>query len=148
MIQQFARRSVLRAGIALGVCGLAPRVRACEFFAANLRIYLPWTRATAQGDSHAVLCATFDEVTQADRLIGIETPVAAGAEMGGAGARGAVDFVLPQGRESVLSESGVHVRLLGLKHPLELGRTYPMKFVLEQAGVVAGAFDVSYERLA
>ena len=142
----FRRRAMLRAGLALGAGLAAARVRACEFFAANLRVYRPWTRATAPGDAFAILCVTFDQVTESDRLIGVETPVAEAAEIGGVGARNGLGLVIPAGRETVLTEDGTHLRLLRLKQPLEFGRTYPMNYVFEKGGVVMGDFDVDFER--
>eukprot|EP01036_Dinobryon_divergens_P052327 gene52326-69990_t len=40
----------------------------------------------------------FDEVQQADRLIGVQTMVADGAEIAGAGKPGELDFEIPAGR--------------------------------------------------
>ena len=148
MIGPMHRRSVLRAGLALCASPvLAPAAFGCEFFAANLRIIHPWTRATALEDGFAVISMIFDQVTQADRLIGVETPVAEAAEMGGKDASRKVSSLIPAGRESALSELGTHVRLVRLQHPLELGRTYPLKLVFEKGGVVNADFDVDYERL-
>lgn len=140
------RRAVLHAGLAVGVALVAPAARACEFFTTHLRVLRPWTRATAQGDAFAVLCMTFDQVTSADRLIGIETPVAAGAELAGVGAGPSVDLVIPAGQETVLSESATFIRLLRLKHPLEMGRSYPLRLVFEKGGAVDADLDVDFER--
>lgn len=63
-----------------------PGARACEFFSTHLRIFHPWTRATAEGDTFAVLCMSFDEVRASDRLIRVESPVATHAELSGAAA--------------------------------------------------------------
>ena len=147
MTPLFYRRSALRAGMALGASLMLPPARACEYFAANLRILHPWTRASTEGDHTAVVSMTFDEVTTADRLIAVETSVAAGAEMGGPGAAPAVDFFIPEGQVSVLSESGTHVRLLGLRHPLEVGRSYPMRLMFERSGSVGATLNVDYTRL-
>jgi copper(I)-binding protein len=148
MIGPLHRRSMLRASLALCASSvLAPAARACEFFAPNLRIIHPWTRATSLEDGFAVISMGFDQVTRADRLIGIETPVAEAAEMGGKAASRSVSFFIPEGRESALSEDSVHVRLVRLKQPLELGRSYPLKLVFERGGVVNADFDVDYERL-
>lgn len=142
------RRTVLQAGLALGAATVLPAAHACEFFTTNLRIYRPWTRATAEGDAFAVLCMTFDEVTLDDRLIGVESPVATHAEMGGSGARPEIDFPIPAGAETVLSETGTFIRLLGLRHPLGVGRSYPLRLVFERGGVVDADIDVDYERAA
>jgi copper(I)-binding protein len=142
----FGRRRLLRAGCALGAALVLPPARACEFFSTHLRILHPWSRATAEGDAFAVLCMRFAEVRLPDRLIRVETPVAAGAEMGGADTGRAIDFAIPAGRESELSETGTFIRLVGLKQPLELGRNYPLKLVFEHGGVVDADIDIDFER--
>lgn len=148
MSPTITRRAVLQAGLALGAATLLPAAHACEFFTTNLRIYKPWTRAALAGDAFAMLCMTFDEVTLSDRLIAVESPVATHAEMGGTGRGPKIDFPIPAGAETVLSETGAFIRLLGLRHPLEVGRSYPLKLVFERGGVVAADIDVDYERAA
>lgn len=140
------RRRVLHAGLAMGALLVSPVSRACEFWTTGLRILQPWTRATLESDAFAVVCMKFDLVTASDRLIGVETPIATAADMGGLGARPTVDFLIPEGMDSVLDESSTFVRLLGLRHPLELARTYPLKLVFEKGGVVNADLDVDYER--
>lgn len=140
------RRRLLQTGLALGASLALPRARACEFFTTSLRITHPWTRASAEADRFAIVNMKFDEVTRTDRLIGVETPVAEGADMGGLLARPTVDFVIPQGQDSALSESGTFLRLVGLKFPLLPGREFPLRLVFEQAGAVATTLTVDYAR--
>jgi copper(I)-binding protein len=142
------RRAVLRAGLVLGSAMLLPAAHACEFFTTNLRVYRPWTRATADGDAFAVLCMTFDEVALDDRLIGVESPVATHADMAGSGGGPKIDVPIPAGADTVLSETGTFIRLLGLRHPLAVGRSYPLRLVFERGGVVDADIDVDYERAA
>lgn len=144
MTSSLHRRGLLRAGLAAGALLALPSARACEFFSDNLRIFHPWTRATSDGDDFAVLCMRFDEVRQDDRLIRVETAVASGAEMAGAGAGLGVDFAIPRGRETVLGESGTYIRLLGLKHRLEVARSYPLRLGFEKGGVVNALLNVDY----
>lgn len=143
------RRRLLQAGFACLAATLLPTAQACEFFCTSLRIEHPWTRVSAPGASTAKVCMTFDEVLRADRLIHVETPVAAAAEMGGlAGTAGsAVNFFIPQGQESVLTEDGIHILLTGLRHPLEAAREYPMTLVFEHAGAVQVSLSVDYEHM-
>jgi copper(I)-binding protein len=140
------RRALLRAGGAVAIGLALPPARACEFFSTHLRIYHPWSRATAEGDAFAVLCMRFDEVRSPDRLIRVETPVATGAEMNGPARGRAVDIAIPAGRETELSETGTFIRLTGLKHPLEVGRNYPLKLVFAHGGVVDADIDIDFER--
>jgi copper(I)-binding protein len=142
------RRGVLAGGIA-GVLGaiMRPAV-ACEFDARYLRIVHPWTRAARVNDPFAVVCMKFEDVSATDRLIGVESPVATRAVLQRGDAQGPVDFLLTAGQSSALIEDGVHVRLLGLRQPLELGRVYPLTLRFEHSGVVQSELTVDFERLA
>ncbi len=138
------RRALLLGGLALGAA--LPPARACEFFAPGLRIAHPWTRATAPGEAVAGLYMKVDQVTRSDRLIRVETPLATGAEMAGRDAGPGVNWILPEGEESVLSESGTFIRLLGLKQPLEVARSYPLILEFENGGIVQATLNVDYTR--
>ena len=148
MNSEISRRAVLRGGLALGASTLLPAAHACEFFTTHLRVYRPWSRATAEGDAFAVLCMTFDEVTLSDRLIGVESPVASHAEMGGSNQGAKIDLLIPAGVDTVLNETGAFIRLMGLRHPLEVGRSYPLRLLFEKGGAVDADIDVDYERIA
>lgn len=138
------RRRLLTAGLAFGALFAAPRLKACEFFAETLRVTHPWTRVTAADAPFAVVSMRFDEVTAADRLIGVITPVASGAELGGPDGTRRLDFAIPEGRETRLGEDGLHLRLTGLRQPLELGRSYPMQLVFEKGGVINTQLSVDF----
>lgn len=144
-MQTLTRRCVLRAGLSAGLLA-GTHARACEFWTSNLRILHPWTRETADDAKTAVVSMKFDQVADDDRLLGVETPVATGAELGGSGAKPEVDFVIPKGRESFLGEQGTFVRLLGLQHPLYVGRTYPMRLHFERGGIVSADLSVDFGR--
>jgi copper(I)-binding protein len=145
MKKSISRRDVLHAGIALCASLALPAARACEFYSTTLRVYHPWTRATDAEDKTAVVCMKFDEVTKTDRLIGVVTPVAAGAEMVAEGVGSRLDLLIPEGRETLLTEQGTHVRLVGLVQPLRIGRSYPLKLVFETGGLVDAQLNVDYE---
>ena len=140
------RRRVLHAGLALGLGLALPAARACEFFTTTLRITHPWTRASGDAD-FVIVCMKFDEVRVADRLIGVETTLATRAELGGIGASERVDLAIPQGQETVLSEDGTFVRLVGLTQPIELARAYPMRLIFERGGAIDTDLSVDYEHL-
>jgi len=144
MKRAFRRRGALQAGVALGLGCMLPTARACEYFSPTLRVFHPWTRASATDAGFAMVCMTFDEVTRADRLVHVETPVAAGVEMGGLPAGAALDLPILPGQATVLSEAGVHLRLVGLRQTLEVARSYPLKLVFEQGGVVNAMLSVDY----
>jgi copper(I)-binding protein len=145
MKKPVSRRDALQVGLALGAALLAPPLRACEFYSANLRVTHPWTRASFPGASTAVVCMKFDEVAEDDRLIGVETPVAAGAEVVGPGAGNGVDLPIPAGQETLLSEEGTYLRLVGLQEPLLLARAYPLTLVFEKGGAMSAKLNVDYQ---
>jgi copper(I)-binding protein len=140
------RRGVLNTGFALIGSLLLPSAHACEFYSDNLTIIHPWTRASAHGATSAVVCMGFKDVVQSDRLIGATTELAEGAELGGKGEGRAIDFLVQEGQTPELSEAGVHLRLTGLKLPLEVGRQYPMTLVFEKTGPIPTQLTVEYTR--
>ena len=147
MFASIDRRRVLRLGIGLGAACLWPGARAHEYFVPHIRISHPWCRETAADAPFAIVCMTFDEVTRSDRLVKVETPVAERAEIGGR-ATGPVDVEIVEGRTTELGEAGVHVRLVGLKQALVLGRSYPLTLVFAQSGAVEATLDVAYQALS
>lgn len=141
----FYRRRFLGAGLAVGVAALVPGAEAHEYFAPHFILIHPWTRASAPGATTAMVCMSFDEVTDSDRLIGASTPVAEAAEPVTPGTGGVSGIVIPKGVKTEFSETGAHLRLLRLKFPLELGREYPITFSFERSGLLRGSFLVDYE---
>ena len=107
----------------------------------------PWTRATAGDATTAVLCMRFDEVAEDDRLVGVETAVARGAEMGGPEAGRAVDLAIPKGSQLELHEQGPHLRLTGLLQPLQVGRDYPLTLHFQKSGVLLARLSVDVPAL-
>lgn len=131
----------------LAASALAPiDARACEYQAATLRILHPWTRATAPGQTDAIVAMTFDEVLHDDRLIGVSTPVAARAVLDGHDGPTEVDLAIPAGQITTLAEHGVTLRLLDLRHPLEIGRSYPLRLLFAAGGPVLATLNVDYTR--
>lgn len=141
------RRRWLRTGFALGSIVVLPSARAHEYFTSTIRISHPWCRATPGSAPFAIVSMTFDEVTSADRLIGVETPVADGAQWFAGTPSPTIDVPIPAGRETVLGETGAHVRLVGLRHDLVLGRSYPLRLRFADGGDVQATLDVAYEAL-
>jgi copper(I)-binding protein len=139
-----ARRQLLRAAGALPLLGLGTRATACEYIIPTLRITHPWTRATGTDSTHAVLITQFDEVIEDDRLIGIETPVAKSAVLVTPDGVGPLDLRIPQGSTVALDEQGVHIRLLELAHPLQIGRSYPLTMIFERGGANLASLNVDY----
>jgi copper(I)-binding protein len=141
------RRNALRTCLALGGLLWLPAARAHEFFTGHLTIIHPWTRATAPGATTAVVSLTFEDVTTSDRLVGAMTPLAEAAELGGKGAPKGFDYEIPAGQVTEFTEGGVHLRLLGLKEALMLGREYPLTLVFAKAGPIRAALLIDYPPL-
>ncbi|MFT7773052.1 copper chaperone PCu(A)C [Roseateles sp.] len=136
--------------IALGTAGLVRPASACEFFSSRMRIWHPWTRATRVDADTARLCMRFDEVQASDRLIGLETPVATGARLAGPGApegRQGLSLPIPAGQELTLTEDGLHIELLDLQQPLQVGRSFPLRLIFESAEPVNAMLNVDYASL-
>jgi periplasmic copper chaperone A len=142
------RRQVLLSGAAAGLSLALPwrGAQACELITKHLRVTHPWTRATAHGATSAVLCMKFDEVTETDILVLVETPIARAAQMAGPGAEPRVHFEIAQGQETYLAERGTHVLLTGLDFSLETGRSYPLRLGFQKGGVYDTVLSVDYGR--
>lgn len=138
------RRLVLGAGATIGATLFVAPARACDFALPHLRVTHPWTRATPARAGAAVLCTRFDEVTEADRLVGVTTPVASGFEIVAPNGRRSSTLEIPEGRETVLGEDGLRLRLVGLTQGLMIARTYPLTFVFERGGELIAALNVDY----
>jgi hypothetical protein len=146
---QRPRRRLLGALAGLGVLVAWSPARACEVQAAHFRLIHPWTRATAPDERTAILCMNFEDVTRDDALIGVETPVASGAEATGlpdGAASDRLELPIPAGRPTVFSDDGPHIRLTGLNFPLQVGRAYPLTLHFRESGVVLTQLSVDFLR--
>lgn len=135
------RRHLLLAGLVLPLSFARP-TRACDFFSSHLRIWHPWTRATRAGAETARLFLRFDEVQRTDRLIGIETPVANGARLIDREGPRPLALLIEAGHDLTLSEDGLHIELLDLQHPLQIGRSFPLRLIFESAEPVNAMLNV------
>jgi copper(I)-binding protein len=138
------RRHFLAAGLGLP---LALPAAACDFFSSHLRIWHPWTRATRAGAETARLFMRFDEVQRTDRLIGIETPVAGGARLIDRDGPRPLSLLIEAGHDLTLSEDGLHIELLDLQHPLQIGRSFPLRLIFESADPVNAMLNVDLPAL-
>ncbi|CAH0349400.1 copper chaperone PCu(A)C [Aquabacterium sp. CECT 9606] len=142
--QIISRRHVLQTGVAMGLTWALPSARACEFFTPTLRVTHPWTRASVKDATSAIVCMKIDQVSRLDRLIGVETPVAEGAEIIGIEGRSGVNLLVFPGQETVLGETGVQLRLVKLTQPLLLSRSYAMRLYFEKGGAMDAELSVDY----
>lgn len=146
MLTRIDRRRILGMTSALGISLVLPTARACEIVTTDFSIIHPWARATADDATTAIVCMGFENVTNTDRLIGADTPVASGSEIVAADGAPFEHFVIQAGQSSALSESGAHLRLVGLKFPLRVGRMYPMDLHFSKAGRVKASLHIDFVR--
>lgn len=113
--------------------------------AGALTIHHPWARATAASAKAGALYVTVtNNGTEADRLLGVSTEVAAQCQLHVSETSGDMmsmhmvdDLEIPAGGSVTLAPSGTHVMLMGLKAPLQKGTTFPATLRFEKAGEVA-----------
>lgn len=139
-----ARRSVLRGALGLGVSLLAAPARACEFDAGGYTIVHPWAVAAPPDATATALCMRFTNVVERDRLVGVITPLAPRAELGGAPPGTPLSIDIVPGAELSLAQDGPHVRLLDLKYPVLMGRQFPLSLVFERLGTFPVTMYVDY----
>jgi hypothetical protein len=133
---------VLAFAVLAGFSGLA---EGKEFTAGELRIEQPWARASATEAAKAG-AAYFTLVNlgaEADRLIGVATPLAKKAGLHHSVMDQGVMKMLPvaavevsPGEPAVLRPGGLHVMLMGLKAPLIEGETFTLTLTFEKAGSI------------
>lgn len=107
---------------------------------APVEITNAWARATPGGAETGAVYLTVT-APAGDRLTGLETPAASKAELhemkmeGGIMKMRALSEVdVPAGAAVTLKPGGVHVMLLGLKHPLRAGDKFPLVLDFAKAG--------------
>jgi periplasmic copper chaperone A len=109
-----------------------------------LQIDTPWARAsigTARpGSAYVTIRNTGDEP---DRLVSIETPVAARSEVHEIMEEGAImkmrpasPLESPPGEEVGLEPGGMHIMLMQLRQPLQEGESIPITFTFRDAGEI------------
>ena len=109
----------------------------------------PWARATAGMGRSGAVFVTLHNQGGADRLTGAATPVAARAmlhesveENGVSQMRMLAAVDLPAGGTVVLRPGGVHIMLMGLKHPLARGDRFPLTLTFQSAPPVTVTVEV------
>jgi hypothetical protein len=110
----------------------------------GLRIVHPWARATVPSAANGVVyVAISNEGDTPDRLIAVETAIAARAELhtvlmedGVAKMRPIAAIELAPGETALLEPGGDHIMLFGLKGPLIEGEMLAVRLVFEVAGPI------------
>ncbi len=146
MKQSIHRRSALQLGLTWSMSMALPAAKACEFRTDNLTVVHPWVRPTLVATDLAMVSMGFKDVVERDRLIDARTPLARRVVMAGKGEDASIDFPIPAGEESALTEQGVHLQLQGVTIPLGLGSTFALRLLFEKAGPVEALLTVDYAR--
>ena len=99
-----------------------------------------WARATPGGAENGAAYLTLRSPT-ADRLTGVSSPVAEKTQLhqmtndGGVMRMREVSAIdLPAGQNVTLKPGGLHIMMMGLKHPLQPGQSLPLILTFEKAG--------------
>lgn len=103
-----------------------------------------WARATAQGQANGAAYMTIRNHGEADRILRAEAGVSRKVELHThqIDAQGVARMIeipaieLPAHTTVELKPGGLHIMFIGLKEPLEAGKRFPLKLVLEKAGEI------------
>lgn len=124
----------------LAVLAAAAPAAGEDYQTGTLAIAQPWARASLTPNG-AVYLTVVNRGKAVDRLDGVSTPVADKAELHGHTMENgimrmrALDGVaLPPGKATALQPSGLHIMLIGLRHPLKEGERFPLTLGFERAG--------------
>ena len=126
----------------LWLAAAAALTLAAAAFAAEdaIRVEQAWARATPGGAKTGAAYFTL-ESREADRLVGVETPIAGRAELhthemdsGIMKMRPVEGIAIEPGKKAVLKPGGDHVMLMELKQPLKEGQSFPLTLRFAKAG--------------
>lgn len=135
--------ATLAASLLLSTFAATPLL-AQKFDQGTLTITHPWARPTPPGLTvSAMYFSIKNHGNAADRLIGWSSPVAGRTELhetrmeGGMAKMRPVESVTIPAQGTIKAEpGGLHVMLLDLKQPLEVGKKIPVTLKFERAGEV------------
>jgi periplasmic copper chaperone A len=109
--------------------------------APGVEVQKAWARATPGGARTGAVYMTLTAKGGSDRLVGVASPVAGEAQLHEMSMEGGVMRMRPlpaielkAGVATVLKPGGMHVMLIGLKHPLARGDSFPLTLRFEKAG--------------
>lgn len=127
-------------------------VHAHDYSTGQLHIEHPWSREMPPvAPTAAVYFVVHNNGDQADRLLGLDTPVAGKAELhehvhaDGVMKMQQVQAVeIPAGGEVRFEPMGYHVMLFGVKQQAKAGERFPLTLTFEKAGVVE--LDVAVQK--
>lgn len=137
-------RLALRACLCITFAASCLPAQAHDYYAKFFHVYHPWAEPTEPGAENSAVYLKFDEISADDKLIGAKTLLADRVEL-----RGPVDADVPgstgklldgislaSGSELELRPGTMRLMLMGLKQPLQWGRSYPMTLEFEKSGML------------
>jgi copper(I)-binding protein len=138
----------LRAVGALTLLVTASGVLAHQYYGPSLTIIHPWVDAMPAGTKQLVVRMRIEDISEDDRLIGAETPVAERVELvvlqqPGQEIPQPVGVDMPKGQIVVMGEGRAHLLLHGLKVDLLDGSEYEMNLEFEKAGWVEAGLVIA-----
>ena len=117
--------------------------------ASPFQIGHPWARASAGAAKNGAAYLTITGTGAADRLTGVESPVADKVEVhesfddkGVMKMRPMPALPLEPGRTVAMAPGGYHIMMMGLKAPLKAGDAFPMTLRFEHAAPVTVTIQV------
>ncbi len=117
----------------------AQRANAHEYFTGNFTFIHPWADATAPDATEATVYFVLENIVRDDKLLRAYTNLAEDVELrrnSNASAPSLSSVTIAAQDRMEFLPGGAHVRLRGLRAPLQWGRSYAMTFVFEQAGQI------------
>jgi copper(I)-binding protein len=142
------KRHAALALFALAISNIAVPASAAEPAPQTVTVSAAWARATPPGMAVAAVYLTVTGGSQADRLVGAETPRAGMAQIhvvtqseGMARMRETEGVEVPAHESVSLAPQGTHIMLMDLPRPLVAGERFPLTLQFERAGKL----DVSVE---
>lgn len=124
---------------------LSAGAAAAQPVADDLAILQPWARATApNAQTGAIYLGVTNKGARADRLVDVSSDAAAMAHIHQSSMDSGVmkmdrmgdGIALPPGQTVTLKPGGMHIMLMGLKHPLEVGDSVKLVLTFEKAGKI------------
>jgi copper(I)-binding protein len=132
---QMFRTLVIAATMILGAAAASAE-------SASVQVDHPWSRAST-GRTGAVYMTIKNSGASDDKLVAAASPVAGKVELhiemmdnGVMKMRPLPSIDVKANGETMLKPGGMHVMLIGLKHPLKQGETFPLTLTFEKAGKV------------
>jgi copper(I)-binding protein len=114
-----------------------------------IRIADPRARPTAPGGTGVVYMIVINHAAADDDLTGLSTPIADKAEMhrtvtenGVSSMEAVADLAIKANGNAAFEPGGLHIMLTGVKQPLKVGDSFPLKLRFAHAGTITVTIPV------